>query len=215
VTHQDCIESLIVEGYILGELSAVERSHFEEHYFDCAECAEAVRRLLQLRDVALAEPQKKMDSSRFRESANSWFGRLCSRWLRPEVAVAGAVVMLAITVITGYQNVQLKNRFRPQSVSSILLRPETRGEISAVEPQHTGQFIVLESDLPGAYGNLTWLVRAADGRIAMEGESSAPELGLSFKLLVPADQLHPGAYTLCVRSATGNEWTFRFKTGQH
>ena len=49
-----------------------------------------------------------------------------------------------------------------------------------------GRFLLLEADLPAASGNLTWLLRTVDGRTAMEGTAPAPELGLSFKLLVPA-----------------------------
>ena len=79
MTHQDCIESLTAEGYILGELSAVERDHFEEHYFECPECAEAVRRLLQLRDGARTRNRSsEVESSGLWESAGSRIGRLWS-----------------------------------------------------------------------------------------------------------------------------------------
>ena len=34
------------EKYVLGELSADQRDSYEEHYFDCAECAEDVKSTL-------------------------------------------------------------------------------------------------------------------------------------------------------------------------
>lgn len=213
VTHQECIDSLTAERYVLGELSSVERDRFEEHYFECPECAEAIRCLSQLRDGARAEPSSEVESSELWESAGSRLRRLWSGWLRPQMAAAGALALALFTVITGYQNVQLRNQLRPQSVQSILLRPETRGEMVYVRSQPAGRFLMLEADLPGASGNLAWSLRTGDGRTVMEGVGPVPEPGLSFKLLVPAAQLHTGDYTLLVRSDAGKEWIFRFQTG--
>ena len=41
--HAEAIESQASERYVLAMLSAAETDAFEEHYFDCAECAEDVR----------------------------------------------------------------------------------------------------------------------------------------------------------------------------
>ncbi len=213
MTHQDCIESLAAEGYILGELSAVDRLHFEEHYFECPECAGAVRRLLLLRDGVQLGPHRVVEPSRLRGSAGTRIGRLWSLgWLRPQLAFAAALGMGALVLIAGYQNLQLRSQLRPQSLSSILLRPETRGEVGNVQPLAGGQFVLLEADLPAASGKLTWLLRAVDSGDVIEGTAPAPELGLSFKLLVPAEQLRAGHYILFVRSETRDEWTFRFTT---
>ena len=38
----------IAERYMLGELSPAEREKFEEHYFNCTECAEDVRDFLAI-----------------------------------------------------------------------------------------------------------------------------------------------------------------------
>lgn len=41
--HHSAVERKLVERYVLGELSAEESAEFEEHFFDCAVCAEDVR----------------------------------------------------------------------------------------------------------------------------------------------------------------------------
>lgn len=41
--HTNAIETHAVERYLLGELSEADVEAFEEHYFDCAACAEDVR----------------------------------------------------------------------------------------------------------------------------------------------------------------------------
>ena len=41
--HQQAKEMHAAEKYVLGELPGELREQFEEHYFDCAECALDVR----------------------------------------------------------------------------------------------------------------------------------------------------------------------------
>jgi len=40
--HSQAIETQAAERYLLGELSASEAEDFEQHYFECTDCAEAV-----------------------------------------------------------------------------------------------------------------------------------------------------------------------------
>ena len=84
----------IAGRYMLGELSPAEREKFEEHYFNCRECAEDVRDLLAISSNSRAvlfempdyeEPAAAMGrrgrtgSRRFAYGARS---RL-TPWLRP------------------------------------------------------------------------------------------------------------------------------------
>ena len=212
MTHQDCVEWLTAEAYILGELSDTEGAEFEEHYFMCPDCAEAVRCLLQLKQAARAESHPKAKASEFRVSSGLRLPSWLSWWLRPQTAAACALALGAFVVIARYQRFQLQEQLRPQSVSSILLRPETRGEIPTLRLQFTGRFALLEADLPGASGMLSWSIHTPDGRVRMDGVGSAPDPGLSFKLLVPVVHLESGEYTLLIHSDARREWTFRFKT---
>ncbi len=41
--HNEALRLHAVEKYALGELPASLRNEFEEHYFECEECAEDVR----------------------------------------------------------------------------------------------------------------------------------------------------------------------------
>jgi hypothetical protein len=41
--HHEAAKSHAVERYLLGELQGAEREAFEEHFFDCQECAEQAR----------------------------------------------------------------------------------------------------------------------------------------------------------------------------
>jgi hypothetical protein len=41
--HNQAMTSGVAESYVLGQLSAAEADAYEEHFFDCEECAEEVR----------------------------------------------------------------------------------------------------------------------------------------------------------------------------
>jgi hypothetical protein len=42
MAHQEAENNMTVERYLLNELTEAERMRFEEHYFECVECADAV-----------------------------------------------------------------------------------------------------------------------------------------------------------------------------
>ena len=41
--HTEAVQLMATERYLLGELSAEQREAFEEHFFECYECALDVR----------------------------------------------------------------------------------------------------------------------------------------------------------------------------
>jgi hypothetical protein len=43
VTHQEALETLASERYLLNEMSDTDRDAFEEHFFDCQDCADDLR----------------------------------------------------------------------------------------------------------------------------------------------------------------------------
>jgi len=50
--HNDAIQLQAAVKYVLGELSQVQRDEYEEHYFDCAECAVDIKALATFADTA-------------------------------------------------------------------------------------------------------------------------------------------------------------------
>jgi hypothetical protein len=211
--HQECMEAMAAEKYILGELSEVERDEFEEHCFSCSECAETVRCLSQLTSGVRAGLESPLQSTQPREAADSWLTKLSTWWLRPQAAFAGTFAALALAGVTGYQNLQMRAHMGAQTVESVALQLATRGDIPVVRTNPAGAFVLLEADLPGASGNLTWNLRADADDGVLHGTAPAPQPGLSFKLLLPAAALHASEYTLTVRSDAAREWLFRFRTG--
>ncbi|HVR39245.1 MAG TPA: zf-HC2 domain-containing protein [Thermoanaerobaculia bacterium] len=84
--HQKAIESMAAERYVLGELTEEETNDFEEHYFDCRECAESVRNGAKFIDSGKAVVKKAVAPRRWRLA-----------WAAPSAVAA------MMTVFAGYQ----------------------------------------------------------------------------------------------------------------
>src|SRR5438876_8445380 len=95
--HTEAVRMQAVEKYVLGELSPLLRAQFEEHYFDCADCALNLRAGVAF---AAASRQYFAESAATERVANApspgWFG-----WLKPLVVVPAFAALIAIVA---YQN---------------------------------------------------------------------------------------------------------------
>ena len=98
--HTEAVRLRATEKYVLGELAPEEREQFEEHYFDCVECASDVKAFVtfvtacrmtfeeQAKAKAAARPEKEE-----RRSILDWF--------RPAIAIPA---FAALAVVVAYQN---------------------------------------------------------------------------------------------------------------
>jgi hypothetical protein len=223
--HNQAVTDMAAEKYVLGELGNGEREQFEEHYFNCPDCAQDVRDLASLAEGArVLLNTQPMNSHPTLEPAQRRASRWPDAWrlpwlrLHPVAGLAWAGALLLVTMFAGYQTMQVRKLSRAQILTSFLLLPDTRGEATPISTARIGQFFLLEADLPGASGNLQWDLRRADSnRVMANDEAPAPAAGTSFKVLVPSSVLAPAEYTLTVRPATDpakKTWLFRFRIGQ-
>ena len=82
--HSESIRLMAAEKYLLGELAPELREQFEEHFFDCQECALDVRAgaaLVEHSKVVLSEPVAVSVPVPARAKAG-WLA-----WLRPALVV--------------------------------------------------------------------------------------------------------------------------------
>ena len=64
--HEGVVRQKLTERYLLGELDDQTRQEFEEHYFDCPDCAVDVRAgalFVEQTKVVLAEPPQPVPAS--------------------------------------------------------------------------------------------------------------------------------------------------------
>ena len=181
MTHQRAVSTLAAERYLLDEMSEIERMAFEEHYFDCADCADEVRVGELMRTTALKERLESPAVSAPKAFERERTGR-ATRWATTIVPWAAAA-MLAL--FTGYQSLfvvpALRRDIAPQALDAVTLRPASRGEEPVVRI-HKGQSAVLlaldvNGEAPGH--QIEYELKADDDGSRFQREAAAPDAGFA------------------------------------
>ncbi len=216
MNHNEAVQLMAVERYLLDELTSELRDEFEEHMFDCAECALDLRAgatfvqevKLQLPQLAVSpdpaapgiEPRSGQRSAR---GFFDWFS-----WLRPAFAVPAFAALLAVIA---YQNFETIPALRasagsPRLAPWVSFHTGTRGaarlEVPADRKQGAAVVIELSQDIPYAsyvfelydqHGNRFWTQTVSASGQAGNG---------AFTLLIPGPGLEEESYTLVITGAT-------------
>ena len=208
MTHQQAVDSMASERYLLDEMSEVERFEFEAHYFDCVECADEVRLAHVIREEAqrgAAKPDVASGSTRTTDVVSFPGRRSANRdggWRRPLVAVPWAAAA-ALALMVTYQSFDRRSDVAPEPLTPVMLRGATRGDVPVVTIANGQHYVTLAVDLLSAPPTRTLryeLVRAGQ-RAILSGDAPLPPQGAPFMLLVPAVELDRDArYSLIIRS---------------
>ena len=213
MTHQESVKTLASERYLLEEMTELERHAFEEHFFDCADCAEDVRAGAYLREGARSD----LVTANASPSVVVFPGTPAARRLPAFIPWAAAA---SLALVSGYQALFLGTgsgpRLEPQALTPVTLRPASRGaEPVVLVDGDTPVALAIDvniranSDRPAA--ELSYDLRTIDGLGAgnsnssiVSGRARAPEAGAPLFLLVPGASLPaPGRYLLRVTDAAG------------
>jgi Putative zinc-finger len=205
--HSESIRLMAAEKYLLGELTPELREQFEEHFFDCQECALDVRAgaaLVEHGKVVLSEPIAEAVVRRpvAVPAKAGWFA-----WLRPAFF---APVLAALLAMVAYQNLVTYPRLKgevavanqPQILASAsLINANTRGADKTVVTARKGEPFLLFVDIPAD-------PRFSSYRAELDGPAGNSEWSLAIPaettkdtvpIRVPADHRQAGVYTLVVR----------------
>ena len=131
MTHQQALDTMAPERYLLDEMTEVEKHAFEEHFFDCDDCAQEVRLGEQIRvEVARSTRDSAVGTrdSKNRDAKVVEFSRR-PLWRRPSILIPWAAAA-TIALAAGYQSLVvvpgLRQGLAPQSLSQVMLRGATR-----------------------------------------------------------------------------------------
>lgn len=204
MNHDQAVQQKATERYLLDELDPDERDQFEEHLFDCQDCALDVRSAAmfveQTKTILSEEPPREP----VRIAAAARPGWLA--WLRPALAVPVMAVLLAVI---GYQNFVAPKHFtqatnQPQVGPWISVNVPTRGPEPADVRVHAGEgfaivlniapdktFTSYAADLYNPSGKVTW-----SGQIVMASAQDARQI------FIPGADRQPGTYKLVIQGVT-------------
>jgi hypothetical protein len=200
--HDLSLETKAAERYLLGELPLEEREAFEEHFFECAECAEEVRIGQEFAANAAAvfrEQGSPVATSARKQERTNWFS-----WFRP-LMMAEAAACLLLAALVGYQNTVVIPGLRalarsgsagPEVLASALLAPSSRGNPRLVSIPAGARFFHLALDLGPApsFPKYACDLRSSSGASLWNVPLPTLDPAAGLHLLVPAKPFPPGSY---------------------
>ena len=188
--HESAIRTGAVERYHLGEMGGPEREAFEEHYFSCPICAEAVRTA----EALIVDMKEALRAGEPKSPRRWWFGPAM-------IPVAAA---LALAAVVAYQNaVVLPALEGPRAIGpALILDGVTRGAGPKI-PAGSGLHIEMGLDGVTAARLRVEIEREAGGLVS-SGLVAAPPAKQPLDVYFP-EKLDPGRYVVVVREEPGGK----------
>jgi hypothetical protein len=199
--HSDAVRQMMVERYMLGELSPAEREAFEEHFFVCAECAQDLSSEAAFLDhsrILLSAPEAEPRESNVEVRAPRW-----QAWLKPAFVLP---VVALLAALLGYESFVAIPRARHQTSSPqilpalSLINAASRGGTVDQLSVRRGQPFLLFVDVPGDSRYISYSAQLLDSAghqlWSLPVTSAAAKDTVSIR--IPGQQ-NSGAYTLVVR----------------
>jgi hypothetical protein len=206
--HNEAVQELAVERYLLDDLGPEAREAFEEHLFDCTECSLDLRAgtffveeaKVQLPGLASPAPARSPAPKR-----TDWFA-----WLKPAFAAPAFAAMLAVI---GYQNLATIPSLRaastePRLVPWVSFHTGTRGDahLSVPADRSQGAGVLIELSQESTYTTYTFDLYDPQGKLfwthtAPVSNQAGAGVG-TFSLVVPGAGLEQGAYSLAISGKT-------------
>ena len=200
--HNQALQLQAAVKYVLGELSQVQRDEYEEHYFDCAECAVDIKALATFADTTREVLRRERESQLAKELVPARGGWL--RWLQPVVAVP---VFAALLLIIAYQNTVTIPQAREEATSGVaqilfnshaLRGVNTAGEEGRTLAIRPDEAFFLNFDFvpTRSFDNYIAQVEAPDGRVLFRAKIAGGNANQEAHLPITAGMLLPGKYVL-------------------
>jgi anti-sigma factor RsiW len=209
MNHDDALRLSATERYLLQDLDEDLRDQFEEHFFECAECATDVRTAAAMLDqikIELGKAQESEASEKARLRVMPLPERKTPFLLRP-VWAAGAIA--AMLLVIGYQNIVQVPHLKTEvaSMNSIEILPQvslvnanSRADklVSAAVSRHKA--VLLAVDIPsedrfsGYKISLYTPEGKPDGSVAVTAEQAKDTVTIK----VPAGDVQLGTNTLVI-----------------
>jgi len=190
--HNQAVREKVTEKYLLNELDPNLRDQFEEHLFDCHDCALDLRTaatFVEQSKVILAErPVLAPAQVPVAATSSGWFSGVRLAWMRPAFA---APVFALLLLVIGYQAVTNSRLQRaagsPQLLATAVVNVGTRGAAATQVPARRGDAFQLSLNVPpdSRYSSYKLDLYSAQG--GLEWSRTIPASGSdTLSLYVPA-----------------------------
>jgi len=210
--HNEAIRLQAAVKYVLGELSAVQRDDYEEHYFDCAECAVDIKALATFADTTREVLRQEKASQFAKDLVPARGGWL--RWLQPVVAVPAFAALLLIIAYQNTVTIPYAREGASSGAAQIFVTSRapkmavTRGsEDIAKYSVRQGQSVPLKFDFTPKRSFDAYVCQLQDesGRAILQVRVPGSFTNKELNLVVPANSVKPGKYTLVFTGDPGSK----------
>jgi len=215
--HSEAVKQMTAERYLLDELTPEEREAFEEHFFDCPECALDLRAGAAFVDEAVVQlPQitATLTAPSPTKTAKTKLNPIRWRfWLRPSFAVPAFALLL---IVICYQNLVTYPALRmaarqPHLAFWVPLRGASRGDTHLSITASRKEGVAFPIELPQVPGTVSYSSYSLDlfepqgkviwtGIVAASAESEGA--GQRLSLVIPGAMLTDGTYAILVSGIT-------------
>lgn len=214
MTHAEAVEQMAAERYLLNELRSEARAAFEEHFFDCPECAMDLRAGASFIDEAKVQlegleasppPKPSLDKSSSPTRKPRWL-----TWVRPAFALPA---FAALVMVIAYQNVATIPALRealnePHLAPWATLHAGTRSaaHVPVVASRRDGAVMLIDLLQNTSYASYAFDLYDPEGKRFWTGTAAAQSGtagdGGTFSLAIPGAGLREGSWTLAISGVT-------------
>jgi hypothetical protein len=208
--HDVVVRHKMTEQYLLGELDPEARDEFEEHFFDCADCALDVHAgalFVEESKVVLADKPEPVSTAlpAAIPSKPGWLAGLRSM-LRPAFAVP---VMALLLAVIGYQNLVTYPQLQ-QALNSPRVLPfasvnvgtyGSEGPVITTRPRE-GFLLFVRIPPTEGYSRYTAELYNPAGKVEWSLTIPAASTQDQWPVQVPGANREAGSYTLAVHGVT-------------
>jgi anti-sigma factor RsiW len=190
MNHQEALQEMAVERYLLGELSGKSLDSFEEHLFDCSECTTDVKAGVAFIDGARTElmfPRRVAASSATK--TRGWLSWLTSPLiLSPALAACLALLAVQTFVVQPRMRRELAQAQTPYILKPVVLanagaRGESVREVDAGE--HKAFAVSVDVPTADGYSSYQASLYAPDGSLVGQTMISPEEARDAVLISVP------------------------------
>jgi hypothetical protein len=199
--HTDAIRLQAAERYVLGEMPEALRSEYEEHYFECAECALEVKSAAGFvdasRELFRQEERARGTVKAESKAPSGWF-----RWLRPVVAVPVFAALLAVILFQNAVTIPGAKRAAAgemQIMDTPVTLANTRSEGLTKISARPNTAIPIEFDFTPSrnFAGYVAELQDSDGKVIRQVGIPAAEANKTVHLLLRGIE-HGGNYSLVI-----------------
>ena len=201
MNHDEAIRINGTEQYLLNELSPELREQFEEHFFECAECANDLRAealfIEQSKAIFAAEavaPPREVPTQVVEKP--SWWA-----WLRPAIAIP---VMALLLAVIAYQN--WPSHQSPQVLQAAYVNIGNRGGSVPAISANKGQGFLLRLTIPPeqSYSSYSADIFSPDAKKLWSVNVPVSAGNDTYFVQVPGGSYNDGVYSVAIRGVASD-----------